>query len=352
MLRRPCDTGDDNSGLIVAVNRNTTTRMLRETALVACILLSTVSGQRSLCATEPSNDNDTPSLLSADKTSRFLHDVADKLGSIRTLRAEFLQQRHMTAFVHTLTARGVCHFRSPSNLRWELLEPYPSALVYSGGQVAKFACIDGKSRRIDSPDEALMGEVLRLITLWMTGQFQSTEHIFDMTVHRHTRTVPRLVPSSSDVRRLIHSVDVISDLPSSGTGRLLIPPYGSLLIHEDCTVTHFPHVSARRHADAKELDKILETISAQAPLWLKGTLTAATPTFTVEASAYSHYALSLSPRDPAMRRFITSITLTMDADSYHIRRVTIHEPRGDTIVITFMNPTTGIALNDSLFTLD
>ena len=189
--------------------------------------------------------------LSPQETQRFLTRVRHKLGSMKTLRADFIQERRMAAFIDTLTAKGTCYFMAPGRIRWELREPYRSALVFSEGKVAKFLYEDDRLRKLNPGGKGVMKEVLQMIALWLHGDFEGTKEFFDLQVLR-----------------------------------------GSVFI------------------------------------------------------------LRLEPRHKQMQEMIRAIELTMDADSYHIKKVTIRESRGDQIVITFVHEELNVDLDEALFAVD
>ncbi len=149
-----------------------------------------------------------PKFLSPDETQQFLLRIRENLGSLRTLRADFLQQRRMEAFMDTLTAKGTCYFQAPDKLRWELKEPYHSALVYNQGEVGKFLYEDGRARRLNPPGREIMTEVLKFITGWMWGDFESTKKFFDLQIEEGDALLIRLLPRSTKLKDVVRSIEL------------------------------------------------------------------------------------------------------------------------------------------------
>lgn len=54
--------------------------------------------------------------------------IEDKLGSIKSLRTDFTQKRHMSLFMDVLTSRGILSFQKPDRLRWELTQDRKSVV--------------------------------------------------------------------------------------------------------------------------------------------------------------------------------------------------------------------------------
>ncbi len=224
---------------------------LQSAVSIAVALLIVPPGQRPAeAANYPSAPIDVRE-LSPQETQSFLTRVRQKLSSMQTLRADFIQERRMGAFIDTLTAKGTCYFMAPGRIRWELREPYRSALVFSDGKVAKFLYEDDRLRKLNPGGKGVMKRVLQMIALWLHGDFEGTKEFFDLRVLR-----------------------------------------GSVFI------------------------------------------------------------LRLEPRHKQMKEIIRAIELTMDADSNHIKKVTIRENRGDQIVITFVHEELNVDLDEALFAVD
>lgn len=224
---------------------------LQSAVSIAVTLLIVPPGQR---PAEAANHPPAPidlRELSPQETQRFLTQVRQKLSSMKTLRADFIQERRMAAFIDTLTAKGTCYFMAPGKIRWELREPYRSALVFSEGKVAKFLYEDDRLRKLNPVGKGVMKQVLQMIALWLHGDFEGTKEFFDLQV-------------------------------------------------------------------------------------LRGPV----------------FILRLEPRHKQMAEMIREIELTMDADSKHIKKVTIRENRGDQIIITFVHEELNVDLDEALFAVD
>jgi len=122
--------------------------------------------------------------LSPEQAGELLDRISDTMRGLTSLKADFTQERHMAAFEDTLVARGTMYFRSPDNIRWELSEPYRSALVFDGERIAKFVFDDGHRRKLKVGSPEIMQEVLKFIALWIQGEFESSRRFFDLAIER------------------------------------------------------------------------------------------------------------------------------------------------------------------------
>lgn len=121
-------------------------------------------------------------LLDAQQTERFLADVKEELGGIKTLRADFVQERHMRIFEEPLVAKGTIYYKAPAALRWELREPYSSVLLYSEGELNKWVLDNDRRREINLASQEIMRQVIGMIIEWMRGDLEKSREHFNLTV--------------------------------------------------------------------------------------------------------------------------------------------------------------------------
>ena len=144
----------------------------------------------------------------------------------------------MAAFEDTLVAEGTMYFKSPGNIRWELSEPYRSALVFDGERIAKFVYDDGQRRKLKVGSAEIMQEVLKFIALWIQGEFESSRKVFDIAIERvctaatSSRTdqpsetswhfILMLTPRSKGMMDRIRSVELTMDKDSKHIDQVTI----------------------------------------------------------------------------------------------------------------------------------
>ena len=98
-------------------------------------------------------------------------DVRDAAKNIKSVSADFTQEKHMKILVKPLLSKGKFYFSSPDSLRWEYLSPLKSILMMYKGKVKSYA--EGSNGLVeDSRAKAqAMNIVMQEITSWLNGQF-------------------------------------------------------------------------------------------------------------------------------------------------------------------------------------
>jgi outer membrane lipoprotein-sorting protein len=64
-----------------------------------------------------------------------LDDIAAIPGTIRTLRARFVQRRRLELFAEELVSRGGFYFKRPDRFRWDVEEPVRASMIVTDGRI-------------------------------------------------------------------------------------------------------------------------------------------------------------------------------------------------------------------------
>jgi outer membrane lipoprotein-sorting protein len=135
--------------------------------------------------------------------------LAELTASIRhvtTFEANFVQERHLAAFVDVLKSDGRLYFQAPNNLRWETTSPYQAILITSQGKVARFVVEDGRLVKLNLDMEDVFQKISNEIVGMIRGDFQVLLSHYRMfhnkSKERHIILVPRDKELSKIIQRL------------------------------------------------------------------------------------------------------------------------------------------------------
>ncbi len=92
-------------------------------------------------------------------------------GTVKSIRTEFLQEKHLPILTRPLISRGNLIFQAPASLRWQYSSPVQSLLLLHNGRVRKFSQQAGKLVEERSTGMDGMEMVIGEISLWLTGRF-------------------------------------------------------------------------------------------------------------------------------------------------------------------------------------
>jgi len=148
-------------------------------------------------------------------------DIRKAAGAIRSVEADFIQEKHLKILARPLAARGKFWFRMPGSLRWEYQSPLKSVLLMSGGVTRRFVNTGGEWAADDASRLQAMQVVIGEITRWLNGDFDGNPD-FRAALTAGGEIV--LTPKSEGIARIIEKI-VLKLAPTPGV-------IDSVTIHE------------------------------------------------------------------------------------------------------------------------
>jgi outer membrane lipoprotein-sorting protein len=97
--------------------------------------------------------------------------LKETFGSVRSVKAEFLQKRYLKILTKPLLSEGKLFFCIPDSLRWEYLNPLRNVMLQKGSTVRIYNFFEGvwKPEMPESVEATRM--VLGEISQWFLGRF-------------------------------------------------------------------------------------------------------------------------------------------------------------------------------------
>jgi hypothetical protein len=132
--------------------------------------------------------------------------IRQKSGSIETIQADFIQEKHLKILSKPLISKGVLYFKAPGSLRWEYESPVRSVLLMHNGQVNRFVKTGEGFSRDSGVKLQAMQVVMDEITLWLSGRFQDNPN-FKATLEPGPKIV--LTPRENAFTAIIARIDLI-----------------------------------------------------------------------------------------------------------------------------------------------
>jgi outer membrane lipoprotein carrier protein len=137
--------------------------------------------------------------------------LREQAGQVETIRAGFIQEKHLRILTKPLVSRGLFYYQAPRSLRWEYKSPVRSILLMHQGKIRRY--IEGSSGLTEDSGAGLqaMQSVLQEITMWLKGDFGSNP-VFSASLKREGKIV--LTPREKAFASIIKKIELIlSDRP-------------------------------------------------------------------------------------------------------------------------------------------
>jgi hypothetical protein len=141
-------------------------------------------------------------------------------GTVRTVSAEFVQEKHMKMLVRPLVSRGRFVFAAPDSLRWQYDEPLKSLLLTHDGKTSRYGFEQNRWVEETGFDLQAMQVVIEQISGWLGGRFDDND-LFSARLAPGHRVV--LVPKSTGFARFIERIELqLSETPGAIASVVLV----------------------------------------------------------------------------------------------------------------------------------
>jgi len=139
-------------------------------------------------------------------------ELSSAAGTVTSVKAEFVQEKHMKILARPLVSEGVLLFQGPDSLRWEYTQPIQSILLLHNGKTRRFVQKDGNLIEDASASLQSMQVVVQEITQWLNGRFDDNP-AFAARLEPGRKIV--MTPREESFARLIQRIEIIlSDRPA------------------------------------------------------------------------------------------------------------------------------------------
>jgi hypothetical protein len=124
-------------------------------------------------------------------------------GGIRSVQAEFVQEKHLPILAKPLISRGVFYYQGPGSLRWEYRLPVKSVLIMHEGRIRRF--VDGPAGLSEERGAGIdaMQVVMQEIAQWLAGRFDEST-IFEARLEAGGSI--ELVPREPSFKKVIQRI--------------------------------------------------------------------------------------------------------------------------------------------------
>ena len=126
------------------------------------------------------------SLQAEPNSCPTLPDVLGQLekqhGSIKTLAAQFRQEKVFSFMDKPVVSQGFIVFEVPNKIRFDITMPFLTAMLDDGKNIKRYEFVDGQWRLLQFGGGKSIKLVMEQIGQWMQGKFAGQEEIFSLSV--------------------------------------------------------------------------------------------------------------------------------------------------------------------------
>jgi len=140
-----------------------------------------------------------------------LNEIKLKAKDIRSIEAEFVQEKHMKILINPLISEGKLYFNSPQSLRWEYTRPIQSLLLMHNEDIKRYVMSSEGMIEDKSPALQMMQVFLEEIISWIQGDFEKNP---DFTAELQPGGIIFLTPKNPAMGNIIEKIALkLTDTP-------------------------------------------------------------------------------------------------------------------------------------------
>ncbi len=142
------------------------------------------------------------------KLDTLLQEIQSRVASTKTVQAAFQQERHLSIFSQPVLFEGKLALSRPENLRWEIITPIPSVLIFSGDKGLRCSG-DMEPQHFDLKNDPVMRMVAEQLWTWADGAYGKLKNEYDITLSSAHEI--KLQPKNEAMQRAIKAIQVVFD---------------------------------------------------------------------------------------------------------------------------------------------
>lgn len=137
--------------------------------------------------------------------------IQTAIDHVRSVKASFVQEKHMKILIRPLSSEGVFFFQKPASLRWEYKKPVRSVLLFHNAKTRYFITGSKGLIEVDGSGAQAMQFGVQEITRWLSGRFDENP-AFDMKLVPGEKIV--LTAKDPSIGRFVRKIEIhLSDRP-------------------------------------------------------------------------------------------------------------------------------------------
>jgi outer membrane lipoprotein-sorting protein len=154
------------------------------------------------------------SILFAQKKYQAVNDVSlvkkqikTASAKLKTMQADFVQDKNLTFLDEIIQSKGRFVFRSPNSVRWEYTEPYYYLIIIDNGSIT--IKDEQKENKLEIASNPIFKQINKLMLSTVKGDILLNKD-FDSKVYKNKDTYKlMLVPNDNNMKEFISSIDLI-----------------------------------------------------------------------------------------------------------------------------------------------
>jgi outer membrane lipoprotein carrier protein len=163
--------------------------------------------------------------MTAADIASFKEIVVKESKSIRTIKTDFLQYKHMDFLSKDIETSGKMSFKTPNLLNWQYTKPYNYSIVFKNNKV--YINDQGKKNTVDAGNSKLFEKINKMIVGSVSGNMFDDKEFTISYFKTKEFYITKLIPKTKDIQKYIKQIDLFFPINDVSVSQVkLIEPSG------------------------------------------------------------------------------------------------------------------------------
>ncbi len=163
--------------------------------------------------------------LSASEVATFKADVEKESKTIKTIKTDFIQYKHMDFLSKDIETSGKMLFKAPNLLNWQYTKPYQYSIVFKNNKV--FINDQGKKNTVDAGNSKLFEKINKMIVGSVSGNLFDDKEFTVSYFKTKEFYITKLLPKTKEIQKYIKQIDLFFPINDATVSQVkLIEPSG------------------------------------------------------------------------------------------------------------------------------
>jgi outer membrane lipoprotein-sorting protein len=141
------------------------------------------------------------------RSEAFAH-IAASAASLKTISADFTQERYVSMLKEPLVSTGRFVYEKPDRLYWETGKPSPSGFTVNGDKARRWGSDRNATETFDVQKEPFVKAIVEQVSAWARADFPWLEKRYRISVTESAPTVLKLYPLASQEKKYIARIQI------------------------------------------------------------------------------------------------------------------------------------------------
>jgi outer membrane lipoprotein carrier protein len=146
--------------------------------------------------------------LKGKEKENFLKKLEKNFSHLKTMKIDFLQEKHLEILSKPSIAHGVLYFKTPKSIRFEMQKPFQSILIVDNKKVARYEKKDKKWMKMKLASTEILAMVMNQISDWLKGNLRAQSRIYNIGVVEGKLSTVFLNPKIDKLKKVIESIEL------------------------------------------------------------------------------------------------------------------------------------------------